>query len=235
MASTTFVTAWAQLHFRPLQSWFLSVFDPVQDSPSRCLAVPRAVARSLRWWLDPANVCSGMPFSLPQPQLSLTTDALMEGWKAHVNDLMIHGHWNKNEKMLHMNELEMLAVLKALRAFEPVLRGKVVLLSTDNITVMYCLNKQGGTKSPPLLQASLQVWNWCLAHNIVLQAIHLPGQENELDQLSRSADSCHEWRLHPEAVARLFRLWGEPEVDAFATHLNSHCRRSYIHREELHM
>ncbi|XP_042300171.1 uncharacterized protein LOC121918142, partial [Sceloporus undulatus] len=49
MASTTFVTPWAQLRLRPLQSWFLSVFNPLADSPSRWLTVPRPVTASLEW------------------------------------------------------------------------------------------------------------------------------------------------------------------------------------------
>ncbi|XP_042299888.1 uncharacterized protein LOC121917834 [Sceloporus undulatus] len=47
MASTTFVTPWARLRYRTLQSWFLSVFDPMEDQPSKRLTIPRPIACSL--------------------------------------------------------------------------------------------------------------------------------------------------------------------------------------------
>ncbi|XP_042300657.1 uncharacterized protein LOC121918713 [Sceloporus undulatus] len=205
MASTTFVTPWSRLRLRPLQAWFLSVFSPMEDSPSKWLTVPRPVAASLNWWLDEHNVRAGMPFHQPQPQVTLTTDASLEGWGAHLLDLVVKDKWSDSDSLLHINALEMLAVEKALRAFESAVTGRVVLLRTDNTTVMYYINKQGGTKSRTLLEITLRIWDWCIQRQVLLQAIHLPGEDNDLaDRLSRSPSVCHEWRLHPEAVSVLF-------------------------------
>ncbi|XP_042299886.1 flocculation protein FLO11-like [Sceloporus undulatus] len=69
----------------------------------------------------------------------------------------------------------------------------------------------GRHQSRTLLDITLRIWDWCIHRRILLQAIHLPGEENTLaDQLSRTS-TCHEWRLHPETV------------DLFATASNSHC------------
>ena len=46
------------------------------------------------------------------------------------------------------------------------------------------------------------------------------------DQLSRpNQNITTEWSLHPEIVKRIFRLWGTPKVDMFATVSNSHLPR----------
>ncbi|XP_042306128.1 uncharacterized protein LOC121921720 [Sceloporus undulatus] len=226
LASTTFVTPWARLRLRPIQSWFLSVFDPVRDTATKLLTIPRTVQRSLRWWLQSDNVCVGMPFLPPQPDLSLTTDASLQGWGAHTLDLTIKDRWSPAEATLHINVLEMFAVDKALRAFQAVLADRVVLLLTDNTTVMYYLNKQGGTKSRTLLSITICIWEWCIDHKILLQCIHLPGDQNDLaDRLSRSSSTRHEWRLHPEVVSRLFNRWGTPLLDLFASWLNTHTVR----------
>ncbi|XP_042314369.1 WASH complex subunit 2-like [Sceloporus undulatus] len=123
LASTT-VTPWARLRFRLLQSWFLSVFDPVRDSPRKVLTILRKVQRFLHWWLDPDNVCVGMPFAPPQPDITLTTNASLLGWGAHVLEFAIKDKWSQTEASLHINTLEMLAVEKALKAFCCILSNK---------------------------------------------------------------------------------------------------------------
>ena len=59
----------------------------------------------------------------------------------------IQGTWRPSEVHLHINLLEMKAVLLALRHFAPALKGKVVLLLGDNSTTVWHLKKIGGVKS----------------------------------------------------------------------------------------
>ena len=68
---------------------------------------------------------------------------------------------------------------------------------------------------------------WLEAQNIIVRARHIPGCLNVIaDHLSRPNQPIPtEWSLHPEIVRRIFRVWGTPEVDMFATLSNSHLPR----------
>ncbi|XP_067317679.1 nuclear migration protein nudC-like isoform X2 [Anolis sagrei] len=74
MASTMAVTPHARLRMRPLQVWFVSVFNPIMDSPSVQLILPVDVRQSLRCWKDALWVCAGLPFHPPSPTCIVTTD-----------------------------------------------------------------------------------------------------------------------------------------------------------------
>ena len=51
----------------------------------------------------------------PAVDLRLFTDASTEGWGAHLDHLRAHSLWFKRKQKLHINNLEFLTVLLALR------------------------------------------------------------------------------------------------------------------------
>ena len=67
--------------------------------------------------------------------LQVFTDASSEGWGAHLGDFTASGSWSVAESRLHINFLELKAVLLALIRFQHVLQGQIVLVATDNTTV----------------------------------------------------------------------------------------------------
>ena len=169
----------------------------MHNSPRRHLRLPSTVLRSLVWWTHDTHLMAGMSFQPLPPSKMVTTDASLLGWGAHLDSLTVQCTWRKKERQHHMNYLELLAVLKALRAFDNDLRGCSVLITTDNTTVMYHINKQGGTRSRILVHLTLHLWQWCIRRHIVLTAVHIPGTSKILaDALSRTLDVAHEWQLH---------------------------------------
>ncbi|XP_067319280.1 uncharacterized protein [Anolis sagrei] len=224
MSSTTNVTPFARLRMRPLQNWFIRTFDPLHDPQSRVLHPPHSVLHSLIWWTKAHNVLLGIPFNQPRPSASLTTDASNSGWGAHLKGFQVSGHWTRQDQKFHINALEMMAVEKALRAFVRIVSNRMVQIVTDNTAVKYYINKQGGTRSQTLLSVITRIWEWCIQHNVLLTAIHLPGQDNILaDSLSRTTKNNHEWHLHPTQFKLITRKWGTPRIDLFASPLNTHC------------
>ena len=155
------------------------------------------------------------------------TDASTQGWGAHMGDSQILGIWTHTDRKLHINCLELKAVVCALQHWAPVLQGHQVMIATDNSTVVSYINKQGGTHSPTLLRLTVELLLWLEAQNIIVRARHIPGCLNVIaDHLSRPNQPIStEWSLQPEIVKRIFRLWGTPEVDMFATVSNSHLPR----------
>ena len=144
-----------------------------------------------------------------------------------MGDSKISGIWTRIDRKLHINCLELKAVTCALQHWAPLLQGHQVMIATDNSTVVSYINKQGGTHSASLLRLTVELFLWLESQGIVVRARHIPGCMNVIaDHLSRPNQSIPtEWSLHPEIVKRIFRVWGTPEVDMFATLSNSHLPR----------
>lgn len=64
--------------------------------------------------------------------------------------LRMFGSWSSLEQHQHINCLEMMAVLLALRAYLPDLKGHHVLVCSDSMIMVAYLNHQAGLRSQPL-------------------------------------------------------------------------------------
>ncbi len=93
------------------------------------------------------EVSQGVPLGFVSPNQTLMTDVSKLGWGAVFGPHQRSGLWSREESLLHVNPLETLAVFRALQAFEPILQRGVILLQTNNTTVMAYINKMGGTRS----------------------------------------------------------------------------------------
>ena len=92
----------------------------------------------------------------------------------------------------------------------------------DSTTIVAYDNKQRGTISSSLYLLARQVLMWAEEHSASLVARYIPGSRNVVaDQLShRGQVIVIEWSLHPQVTKDMFRLWGAPVVDLFASALN---------------
>jgi hypothetical protein len=151
--------------------------------------------------------------------IQLFTDASMKGWGAHVDETLLSGLWSADEAGLHINLLEMKAILLAVRQCHQQLTNHSILLSSDNSTVVSYINKQGGTHSQSLFLLVEELLIFVYKLGSTIRANHIPGARNVLaDQLSRSGQVLStEWTLHQHIANRLFILWGQPLLDIFAT------------------
>lgn len=105
------------------------------------------------------------------------------------------------------------AVFLTLKHFQRQIQNKTVLIRCDNTTVVYYVNKQGGTKSPRLCYKT-----WAISQNIKLKAAHIAGKLNVLgDHLSRVTIRQTEWMLNKEIVQTIFQMRGHPLVTMFAS------------------
>ena len=206
------------LYLRPLQRHFHSLGLTDRFTPP-CRSDPLVLANLLRRWLDPHFLTSGIPIRPFQADFTIFTDASNQGWGAHMGDSKISGTWTLTDRKLHINCLEFKAVTFALQHWAPLLQGRQVMVATDNSTVVSYINKQGGTRSSTLLRLTVDLFLWLESRGIIVRARHIPGCLNVIaDHLSRpNQPILTEWSLHPEIVSRIFRVWGTPEVDKFAT------------------
>ena len=215
-----------RLYLRPLQRHFHSLGLTDRFTPPR-RSDPLVLANLLRRWLDPRFLTSGIPIRPFQVDFTIFMDDSNQGWGAHMGASKISGTWTLTDRKLHINCLEFKAVTFALQHWAPLLKGRQVMVATDNSTVVSYINKQGGTRSSTLLRLTVDLLLWLESQSIIVRARHIPGCLNVIaDHLSRPNQPIPtEWSLHPEIVSRIFRVCGTPEVDMFATLSNSHLPR----------
>ena len=103
------------------------------------------------------------------------------------------------------------------------MRGKRVAIFSDNTTALSYIRKQGGTKSWRLFRLVEELILWAEEKDIILIPKFIEGKKNVLaDTLSRKGQIVNtEWSLNKQVCQSLWKLWGCPQVDAFATSLTT--------------
>ena len=207
-----------RLYMRPIQ-WHLKQHWHVPEVLEKVIPLPQSLHPHLDWWLDGSNVLRGQPLQHAQ---QLFTDSSNEGWGAHLEDSTARGVWSEPESRLHINFLELKAVFLAVKSFEHFYRDQIVLIATDNTTVVSYINKEGGVRSGSLCALLWRLLSWCHPRGIVLRARHIPGHLNIIaDKLSRHNQVIQtEWPLDQQVFNLLCSSWGQPQVDLFATRFN---------------
>ena len=152
----------------------------------------RSLYPHLQWWLKEDNVLTGQPLHPIKHALQVFTDASKEGWGAHLN--------HHSASKLHINYLELKAVFLALKEFQDLCADKIVLVATDNTTVVSYINKEGDRRPDPLCALLWRILTWCTRKQVILKARDIPGQLNVVaDKLSRLGQTIQtEWFLLPE-------------------------------------
>lgn len=211
------------LWMRPLQLWFLLNFNPALHHQNKPLTMTKRALHSLLWWETPANLLGGSPFFPPPPSVTVTTDASLWGWGAHIGTDCVRDPWPLALTKKHINYLELPAIYWALMSFSH-LWGRTVQIPSDNTTAIASLNCQGGTVSRSLCQLALSLWDFCIHSLIHLVVLHLPGELNTTaGALSRGYSSFHKMEINWTYLSQVFARWGTPVVDIFATQQNMKC------------
>jgi hypothetical protein len=128
----------------------------------------------------------------------------------------------------HQAWREAMAVLLAIKAFTPVIKGSVVLHLSDCACVVKALQEGGSATSAQVHRWAVEIWQWCVHHDIILVSGWVPGEEVVrlgADRLSREDGvDVHGYTAGPQmqaAVATVCQRQGcSPMVDLFATAAN---------------
>ena len=223
MASCIDLVPLARLHMRPIQLYLLCHWSPRQDDISHLVQIKDSLKPHLAWWTQGSNIFRGAVLEQRLPDYTMWTDASNQGWGAHMGNQSVSGIWTLSDKAKHINFLEMLAVQKALTHFRNPLIGKLLMIRSDNSTVVSYINRQGGTRSPQLCMLVWTIYQWCMKWNIQIKAAHIPGKKNVLaDSLSRGNVKVKitEWSLCQTVADQLFNIYTKPNIDLFATREN---------------
>ena len=180
--------------------------------------------KELVWWEanilgSQNNICSDTIC------LEIYTDASKSGWGAVCNKDSTHGWWNNSEQKLHINILELKAILFALKCFANNLTSVNILLRVDNTTAISYINRMGSVQHMALNEVAREIWQWCEARNLWLVASYIKSKNNRADKDSRILSTETEWELDNSAFNIITKTFGQPEIDLFASRINAKCVR----------
>ena len=212
-----------RLHIRPVHFCLRRQFAIGVHCLGRQVALDAAAETALRWWLPSQHLEARASLGRFQPDLTLYTDASTLHWGAHAVGFRAAGSWSREERALSINCLELLVVIRALRADPPFWRGKRLLVASDNTTAVAYINHQGGTRSMTLMDLTYQLFGVTLDLGMTIWARHIPGRLNRTaDLLSRRHQVVNtEWTLNRQVVSQLWSVWGRPMIDLMATELTT--------------
>ena len=211
-----------RLHRRPIQLSFRDRWDRRRRSLTQPIPILPYDRLVLAWWARKSNVMIGQSLIPFKSEMTMFTDASLEGWGAHLDSATASGRWSPQWRSFAINWLELEAIRRALLAFQPRTENSHVLVMCDNRTAVSYINKQGGTRSKRLFSLAKTILMWCREHGTRLLCRHIAGRLNvKADQLSRRSQViATEWSLCPRVAEAIWALWGRPHVDLFATRDN---------------
>lgn len=122
-------------------------FFPISP-PGQLWPLPLVICHKLTSWVNVGKIATAVSWTAPPPTIWVDTNASGEvGWGyqsyfGHQN----HGRWI-SPVHFHINAMEILAPLFFLGDHKVALRGKPIAFRRDSQTSVYCLQKQGSSRS----------------------------------------------------------------------------------------
>ena len=193
-----------------------------------CTALDPPVVEEMWWWHDQMKDWSGKSIIPTRSQMVVTTDASSHGWGGWWRQFgqsgtlrnEARGFWLPQEQKMSSNARELSGVLLTVQAALSKLRGKQVLVETDNKATQAYINHLGG-RSRFLNSIARKLWTMCYSNGILLTAVHRPGKVNQrADLLSRWKKDHTDIRLPPSSFQLIEQHFGPHSVDLFATRDN---------------
>ncbi|KAI2655731.1 hypothetical protein H4Q32_024335 [Labeo rohita] len=131
-------------------------------------------------WEDISFLQFGVPLEQVSRRIVVTTDDSKTGWGAVCNGHAASGIRTGPRLLWHINCLELLIVLLALKMFRSLVQGKHVLVRTDNTATVAYINHQGGVRSFRMSQLARHLLLWSQHRFKSLRATHIPGEFNRV-------------------------------------------------------
>ena len=191
----------------------------------------------LRWWRDNLVKVNGSSLTERLPEFILNTDSSLTGWGAVLTlpggqTSEAGGFLPPRTANFHINTLELFALLQALKAFAPTVKGRCLKWLTDSMVGSHVV-RRWKARSLQALPIVRELWQLTTELGVTLLVQHIPGVTNvRADQISRAREP-EDWKLNERLFGRVCKRLGfAPTVDAFATALNTQLPRFWSFRPE---
>ena len=166
------------LHYRYLDQNKTTALTNNKGNFNKNMVLSVLAREDIKWWMqDIKGSYNNIGCGNPTKSITITTDASKSGWGGTLDGQNTHGLWSQSEKLLHINVLELKAILFSM---------VYIMIMTDNTTAVHTINNMGTCRSLECHAVVLDIWEWAKNKNIWLTATYIPGVLNEeADTLSR--------------------------------------------------
>ncbi|XP_053406385.1 uncharacterized protein LOC123525594 [Mercenaria mercenaria] len=190
LVSTFSAVEYGKLHYRNLENAKTRALKKNKADFDAEMVVTTSMRVELRWWY--VNIRNQVRhISHGNPELTIQTDASLQGWGFVLNACKSGGRWTKNESQKHINVLELLAIYYTIKAVADKILGKHIKILLDSSTAVCYINNMGGST------------------------------ENEADVFSRRFNDQLEWELNTDVFRNICEKTRVPNIDLFASRLNA--------------
>ena len=211
---------YAPLYFRALEREKSEALKKSYGNFDEKMFISDEACADIQWFID--NVATAQKQIIhPEPTVIIQSDSSDLAWGGVYMDKSTGGPWSAEERDMHINEKELMAVFLTLQCFCRDMTDCHIRLQIDNTTAVAYINNQGGKKKHLHNTAKL-IWTWARDRNIWLSAAHLPGAMNTLADFEsrRVYGSESEWMLLPWLFQDVMSKYDQCEIDLFASRLN---------------
>lgn len=222
-----------RLHFRALERCKTKALKENKGKFDKFTTIPTSAKQDIIWWKN--NVLNSFaPITRKNPSITINTDASLFGWGASTGDEKTGGFFNKEERELHINTLELKAVIFGLQTLCKGIKTSHILVQVDNTSAVSAINKMGSMRSLDMDKEVHKIWNWVQENHNWITATHIPGKLNtEADEESRKQEMRTEWMLNIADFKNILKqLSFTPNIDLFASRLNKKNPRFMSYRPD---
>ena len=125
MVAATPAVVLGKLHYRNLEKAKIDALKQVQGNFDARMTISEEMKSDLEWWCNNASVQDRDIFR-SGADIELFTDASTIGWGRTLKQQSIGGSWSMEESLLHINVLELKAILLCLQTFRQELRVNIL-------------------------------------------------------------------------------------------------------------
>ena len=212
-------TKWGRLYYRSVERDKIKALKTNAGDFDKPMCLSDNAIDCISWWLT-SDVLHPANFLGNKPDVVITSDASKLGWGGHRGSSTTGGRWNGEEANLHINYLELKAFWLTLQSLASDYTDITISAKLDNTCAISYLRNQGGIHEH-LDRLAKTIWLWCKSRDIWLLPSYIPGALNCLaDKKSRVFQDNTEWSLQASVYSDITKVWGEPEIDLFASRLN---------------
>jgi hypothetical protein len=221
------------LYYRDLEAVKSNALKMAKGEFDTPMSLSPLATQELQWWVSNVETAHKR-LSHDKPLHQITTDASLLGWGAECNGISSGGTWTKLEATNHINYLEMLAILFGLQTFAKDKENTHIRIRCDNTTAVNIIKNMGTSHSEKCNKLAKAIWEWCISRSIWISLAHIPGKLNFVaDFESRRNQRESEWMLDKSVLSNaLERLEFEPEIDLFASRVNTQFQKYVSYRPD---
>ena len=176
-----------------------------------------SVVGVLVWWSQCVERFNGKSIILEtlweKPDAVIATDACLQGgggvnWSSQV---FFHVQFPKDLAAVHINALELVTLVVAVKLWGADCHGMRVQVKCDNSATVEVVNS-GRSRDEIMLSWLRELAYWCAWHECQVRAVHISGKSNRLPDLLSRWDASP--RFREEFRSRIGGAWREVHVDA---------------------